>query len=48
MSTTLRFNTGAAHAGAGKTSVLPLAILLSDPEWLPPTNHILVGAKSNC
>ena len=27
--------------------MLPLAILLSDPEWLPPAKRILVGATSN-
>ena len=48
MSTMVCFNSGADHAGAGKTSVLPLAILLSDPEWLPPASCILVGATFNC
>ena len=33
-----------ADAGAGKTTVVPLALLLDEPSWLPSTGKILVCA----
>jgi ATP-dependent helicase HrpB len=37
-----------ADAGAGKTTIVPLALLLDEPSWLPFTGKILVRSAPGC